>query len=85
MNMNTKVARKLYRALESRYTAEIMDAQAKLAVYFESPSGIGEHPDVTSEIDTLLGQLADATGKLEVLSDNYRTEYGESTKDVLKG
>ena len=83
--MNTKVALKLYKALESRYTAEIMDAQAKLAVYFESPAGIGEHPDVTSEIDTLLGQLANAAGKLEVLSNNCLTEYGEPTKNFMRG
>ena len=51
--MNHKIARRLYQALESKYTADIFDARARLSVYFESPVAIGEHPQFTEEIDKL--------------------------------
>ena len=63
--MNHKISRRLYQALEARYTADILDARARLSVYFESPVAIGEHPQFTEEIDKLLGQLESSTGKLD--------------------
>ena len=92
--MNHKIARRLYQALEAKYTAEIMDARARLSIYFESPVAIGEHPQHTDEIDTLLGILESATGKLDTLSKNFGKEYGaniptthvdEEGKVLLKG
>ena len=92
--MNHKIARRLYQALEAKYTAEIMDARARLSVYFESPVAIGEHPQHTEEMDKLLGQIESATGKLETLSKNFGKEYGhdiptvhvdEDGKELLKG
>ena len=92
--MNHKIARRLYQALEARYTADILDARARLSVYFESPVAIGEHPQHTEEIDKLLGQLESATGKLDTLSKNFGKEYGaniptthvdEEGKELLKG
>ena len=35
----SKVSRRLYQALEAKYTADIMDARARLSVYFENPCG----------------------------------------------
>ena len=32
----SKVSRRLYQALEAKYTADIMDARARLSVYFEN-------------------------------------------------
>ena len=92
--MNHKISRRLYQAVEAKYSAEIMDARARLSVYFESPVAIGEHPQFTEEIDKLLGQLESATGKLETLSKNFGKEYGadiptthvdDEGKELLKG
>ena len=93
--MNHKIARRMYQALEANfYNAEIMDARARLSVYFESPVAIGEHPQHTEEMDKLLGQLESATGRLETLSKNFGKEYGadiptvhvdEDGKELLKG
>ena len=86
--MNYKIARRLYQALEAKYTAEIMDARARLSVYFESSVGIGEHPQHTEELDLLVTQLTDATDKLETLRDNFGQEYGEfdeNDKELLRG
>ena len=74
--------------MEAKYTAEIMDARARISIYFESPVAIGEHPQHTEEIDTLVAQLTDATDKLSTLRDNFGEEYGgfdNNDKELLKG
>jgi len=82
----SKISRRLFQALEAKYTAEIMDARARISVYFESPVAIGEHPQHTEEIDLLVTQLTDATDKLSTLRDNFGQEYGQfDDSDIEKG
>ena len=85
----SKISRRLFQALEAKYTAEIMDARARISVYFESPVAIGEHPQHTEEIDLLVTQLTDATDKLSTLRDNFGEEYGGfdemDKRELLKG
>jgi hypothetical protein len=84
----SKISRRLFQALEAKYTAEIMDARARISIYFENPVAIGEHPQHTEEIDLLVSQLTDATDKLSTLRDNFGQEYGEfdeNDKQILKG
>ena len=84
----SKISRRLFQALESKYTAEIMDARARISIYFENPVAIGEHPQHTEEIDLLVSQLTDGTDKLSTLRDNFGKEYGEfdeNDKQILKG
>jgi len=84
----SKISRRLFQALEAKYTAEIMDARARISIYFESPVAIGEHPQHTEEIDVLVSQLTDATDKLSTLRDNFGEEYGgfdNNDKELLKG
>jgi methylaspartate ammonia-lyase len=57
----------LYEALESKYLAQIAEAKATLAIYFESSVGIGEHPQHLEEMDKFVTQLTDAEDKLESL------------------
>jgi hypothetical protein len=61
----------LYRALEAKYEAQIAEAQATLAIYFESSVGIGEHPQHLEEMDKFVTQLTDAQDKLETLLTLY--------------
>jgi|TARA_B110000977_G_scaffold35223_1_gene47146 methylaspartate ammonia-lyase len=87
----SKISRRLYQALEAKYTADIMDARARISIYFESPVAIGEHPQHTEEMDGLVSQLTDATDKLSTLRDNFGVEYGEDHplpsegRELLKG
>jgi methylaspartate ammonia-lyase len=87
----SKISRRLYQALEARYTAEIMDARARISIYFENPVAIGEHPQHTEELDRLVDILTNATDKLSTLRDNFGVEYGEDQplqskgKELLKG
>ena len=41
-------------ALEARYEAQILEADATLKIYLENSVGIGEHPQHIDEIDKLM-------------------------------
>jgi hypothetical protein len=68
--MNTKELLKV--AMIRKYEAEISDAEARLSVYFNSPVGIGEHPQITEEIDGLIEKLSNAKGKLSDFNKVYK-------------
>ena len=85
----SKISSKLFQAMEAKYIAEIMDARARISIYFESPVAIGEHPQHTEELDTLIEQLANACDKLETLHNEFGVEYGTDSNsqnsNLLKG
>jgi len=54
-------------ALEARYEAQILEADATLQIYLEDSVGIGEHPQHIDEVDKLLEKIATAQEKIEVL------------------
>jgi hypothetical protein len=54
-------------ALEARYNAQIMEADATIKIYFENSVGIGEHPQHIDEVDKLIEKIAAAEEKLRVL------------------
>ena len=63
-------------ALEARYEAQILEADATLKIYLENSVGIGEHPQHIEEVDKQLEKIAAAQEKLEVLED-FREQQGE--------
>jgi len=54
-------------ALEARYEAQILEADATLKIYLENSVGIGEHPQHIDEVDKLMEKIATAEEKIEVL------------------
>jgi len=56
-------------ALRARFEADIAEADATINIYLNSSVGIGEHPQHIDEINKLLGKIAEAKDKLEVLED----------------
>ena len=56
-------------ALKKRYQAQIAEAEATLNIYLFKSVGIGEHPQHIEEIDKLLGKIAEAKDKLEVINE----------------
>ena len=44
MNKENKISQKMYDALCSKYTSQMLESEASLMVYFSNPVGIGEHP-----------------------------------------
>jgi hypothetical protein len=69
----------LYRALEAKYEAQIAEAEATLAIYFQNSVGIGEHPQHLEEMDKFVAQMAEAKDKLETLK--YILDYGTPKSD----
>ena len=65
----------IYTALVKRYESQIAESAATLKIYFDSPVGIGEHPQHIDEMDKLLGKIADAQGRLDVLVDQWDDKH----------
>ncbi len=66
-------------ALEAKYKAQIAEAEATLAIYFQNSVGIGEHPQHLEEMDKFVAQMAEAKDKLETLK--YILDYGTPNSD----
>ena len=67
--------------LKKRYEAEIADAKYKIQCYSQQELIIPEHPDITGEVDKLLGVIGSAEDKLAVMS----LHYGDNkAKDILQ-
>ena len=52
--------KKLYKALETRFIADVESAKATLEVYLNNPAGIGEHPQVVEEMVKQVEKLTNA-------------------------
>ena len=61
----------LYKALESKYNADILSAVATLIIYFDNPVAIGEHPQHILEMDKLVSELNAADEKLQTLNKYF--------------
>ena len=66
------VGREILLALRKRYEADIATALANIEVYNTNPTGIGDHADIVSAVDTEVGKLANAADKLNALIEFFR-------------
>ena len=64
----------LYKALESRYKAELHEAEATLEVYFNNAVGIGEHPQMVEEMAKQLEKMSNSEDCLLTLEENFKEE-----------
>lgn len=62
----------MYDALLAKYTSQMLEAESSLMVYFNSPVGIGEHPQHIEEMDKLVEKIANAKDKLETFKEFYK-------------
>ena len=61
----------ILQALVKKYEAQIAEAKATIDIYLSNPGGIGEHPQHLEEIDKLMGNVADAEDKLDVVRRHW--------------
>ena len=54
-------------ALEARYEAQILEADATIKIYLHTSVGIGEHPQHIDEVDKQVEKIANAEEKIKVL------------------
>ena len=70
MNQNL-VGNQLMRALLARYEAERQDAIAVMQLYLNSAVGIGDHPNILTELGNATEKLANAEEALSTLNRNF--------------
>ena len=66
------VGMEILQALRKRYEADIATALANIEVYNTNPTGIGDHADIVSAVDSEVAKLADAADKLNALIEFFR-------------
>ena len=66
------VGREILLALRKRYEADIATALANIEVYNTNPTGIGDHSNIVSAVDSEVAKLADAADKLNALIEFFR-------------
>ena len=74
MNKENKITRKMYDALLLKYQSQMAESEASLLVYFNTPVGIGEHPQHIEEMDKLVEKIANAKDKLETIRNFFKYE-----------
>jgi hypothetical protein len=74
---------RLYRALEAKYQADIEEALAVVDLYFNKSVGVGEHPDVLTELDKYMGLLESSMGKLETLKKIFSQPEKDEGKPAV--
>ena len=57
------------KALRLKYEAQVASAIINLDNYKQNAVGVAEHPDIISSIDSLIGEIAEAREKLEVVEE----------------
>ena len=70
---------RMFKTLEARYEAEIMDAKYKINAIEEHNMVIPGHVDITGEVDKLLAKISSAEDKLAAM----RRHYGEKKAPKL--
>ena len=66
----------LYNALEHEAQSNINKAEATIEIYFNNPSGIGEHPQHLEEMAKLLDVISTNEDRLTILT-KYFSDYNQ--------
>jgi len=72
-------SQRLFSAARARAVADRETAISTLEVYFDKSVGIGEHPDLATEIDKYVDLLATANDRIDAL-DCYSDTIAESSE-----
>ena len=70
--MENRIKEKMFDALVTKYRGQMLEAESSLMVYFNSPVGIGEHPQHIEEMDKLIEKIANAKDKLETFEEFHK-------------
>ena len=82
--MYKPISKSLYDALMLECKCEILDAKARVQIYFENPVAIGEHPQHTEEMKKLLNKLGSAEERKSVLERHFLSIYGDDKNEPKK-
>ena len=65
------IGQKLFHSLMKKYEWQIVDAKARLSIYFTNSVGIGEHPQHLEEMEKLLEIISGAEDKKSSLERHF--------------
>ena len=69
--MTNPLSNQLMRAVLARFEAERQDALATIELYLGFPVGVGEHPNIVTELVAAAKRLAEAEEGLDTLNRNF--------------
>ena len=75
---------KIVQAMDSKFRADLMSAQAKLEVYLENPVGVGEHPDIPGESMKCVTDIVEATEKIKYVQSLYLSDEEEALNNIAR-
>ena len=76
--MINPLSNQLMRATLARFEAQRQEALATINLYLNASVGVGEHPNIITELSNATQLLADAEEALETLNRNFiKTGSGE--------
>ena len=67
----------LYKALERKYISDKAEAIAMLNLSFNNSVALGDHPTLLVDMDTLVGQLAQAEENIRVLRKYFAKDMDD--------
>ena len=70
--MTKETRQKAIDSLKKKYESQILEAEATMMIYLENAAGIGEHPQMLEEMDNMVEKLANASDKLQVLTEFWK-------------
>ena len=54
------IKKDILEAARAKFNADYLEAKTQIKIYTESPSGIGEHPQIVEEVVKLVKQMQEA-------------------------
>ena len=72
---------KIVQAMDSKFRADLMAADAKLQVYLENPVGVGEHPNIPEECAKLVAEICEATERVKYVQKLYLDQNEEDANE----
>ena len=77
----TSLSNQLMRATLARFEADRQEAIATIGLYLNASVGVGEHPDIVTEIVSATKRLSEAEEALEPLNRNFMNPQEEARTD----
>jgi len=65
-------------ALVAQYQAELKKLMVNIENYFINSVGVAEHPDIITEVDKLIEQVASSEEKLKIVEEMLQIEKNKA-------
>ena len=77
MKSKKQLGNQILQALYCKYLGEMEVHRANIDIYLNTPTGIGEHPDILGAIDSELDKMSIIRGKVDTLQNEWDFDEDE--------